>query len=282
MAKYNYYASPKDSARALAFQEAWDNATPGQDFMFEGQPYAGPSGLLAPEQQVQQYFQPPPGGWTGGVDPNVFAAQTPAVSSRSGNMRGPVYQGKDSDYYTQNFFRKFPINPLTGEPDYGGDILGSRNMGLVQSTDPSNFGDLIPDPSTDPAGTRIAFDDPRIAGTQIPFPEQSTPSYLAQNRDSVQYQPGFQNIITGGSRPQQGLLGPGYAGQNRTEVEELRQQVAQGRVPQQSRILANTDEHGWTKDRRMRDANLQVANMLLNYGEQSRNDDGWDSELTHY
>jgi len=42
-----------------------------------------------------------------------------------------------------------------------------------------------------------------------------------------------------------------------------------------------TDEHGWTKDRQMRNANLQMANMLLNYGEQSRND-GWDSELTHY
>ena len=52
-------------------------------------------------------------------------------------------------------------------------------------------------------------------------------------------------------------------------------------VDSKSKTSRYTDEHGWTKDRQMRDANLQMANLLLNYGEQSRND-GWDSELTHY
>ena len=166
----NYYASPKGSDRAKRFREAYGNATSGQNFMFEGQPYAGPEGQsapvgLPPNQQVQQYFQPPPGGWTGGVDPNQFAAQDQmqGVSSRPGDMSGPTYQGKDSDYYAQNFFREIP----------GGLGPDSRNMGLMQSTEPHNFGDWVTDPSTDPSGMSVPFDDPSIAGTRIPFPGQS-------------------------------------------------------------------------------------------------------------
>ena len=103
-----------------------------------------------------------------------------------------------------------------------------------------------------------------------------TPSYLAQNRESVPYQRGFQNIITGNRAPQ-GLLGPGYAGQNRTEVEGLRQQVAQGGMPQQSgpHGLEGTDRSGWMGDRRFREANnkWRLASMLLNYGKGG--DEGW-------
>ena len=171
-----YYASPKDSDRGRSFRQAYFNAMPGQDFMFEGLPYAG-APVLPPSQQVQQYHEEPPGGWTGGIDPNVLATMSPEVSSRSGDMEGPTYQGKDSDYYAQNFFRDFPVNPLTDEPDYlAGDIGsqgGTYDRGLVQSTNPNDFGDWITDPSGDPSGTRIPFDDPMIAGTRIPFPEQS-------------------------------------------------------------------------------------------------------------
>lgn len=42
MTKYNYFASPFHSPRARSFREAYGAATPGQDFWFENQPYAGP------------------------------------------------------------------------------------------------------------------------------------------------------------------------------------------------------------------------------------------------
>ena len=38
---YNYFASPWNSPRARAFRKAYNEGPLGQDFMFEGQPYAG-------------------------------------------------------------------------------------------------------------------------------------------------------------------------------------------------------------------------------------------------
>ena len=51
MGKYNYFASPRDSPRAIAFRKAYGGAPLGQDFMFEDQPYARPGNpsLLAEE-----------------------------------------------------------------------------------------------------------------------------------------------------------------------------------------------------------------------------------------
>ena len=52
MAGFNYYASPYNDPRAIAFREAYAKAKMGEDFWFEGQPYAGPPappGLLAEE-----------------------------------------------------------------------------------------------------------------------------------------------------------------------------------------------------------------------------------------
>ena len=51
MGRYNYFASPRNSPRAIAFRKAYGGAPLGQDFMFENQPYArpGPPGLLAEE-----------------------------------------------------------------------------------------------------------------------------------------------------------------------------------------------------------------------------------------
>ena len=54
----NYFASPTNSDRARRFRLAFGNATPGQDFMFEGQPYAGPQ--PQPQPQVQPQVAPPP------------------------------------------------------------------------------------------------------------------------------------------------------------------------------------------------------------------------------
>jgi hypothetical protein len=269
MTGYNYYASPRGSERSMAFQDAYRNAPMGQDFMFENQPYArpGPPGFLAPDQQVQQYFQPPPDGWTGGVDPNVFAAQDQmqGVTSRPGDMKGPEYHGKDSDYYAQHFFRDIP----------GGLGPDSRNMGLMQSTDPKNFGDWVPDPSTDPSGQSIPFDDPSIAGTRIPFPKQSQRE-IAMAGYRVGHEPprSFEHMYNPPSSVT-GMYGPG---QDTGSPPGL---LSEPMVDNKSRAPRYTDEHGWTKDRQMRNANLQMANMFLNYGEQSRND-GWDSELTHY
>ena len=64
-------------------------------------------------------------------------------------------------------------------------------------------------------------------------------------------------------------MGPGYAGQNRTEVEGLRQQLAQGRIPPQSGLLADnsntnqyTDKSGWEKDKQW----SKAGEMLMLFG----------------
>ena len=51
MGRYNYFASPRNSPRAIAFRKAYGGAPLGQDFMFEDQPYARPGNpsLLAEE-----------------------------------------------------------------------------------------------------------------------------------------------------------------------------------------------------------------------------------------
>ena len=54
MEGFNYYASPYNDPRAIAFREEYAKAKMGEDFWFEGQPYAGPPGppgLLAEEAE---------------------------------------------------------------------------------------------------------------------------------------------------------------------------------------------------------------------------------------
>ena len=89
---FEYYASPKGSDRALAFQKAWANATPGKTFWFEGQPYAGPpadssQGILAPGQQVQQY--------PAGVEPHspVSTPEGDPFLTEKQHMLGPAWEG---------------------------------------------------------------------------------------------------------------------------------------------------------------------------------------------
>ena len=65
---------------------------------------------------------------------------------------------------------------------------------------------------------------------------------------------------------QEGLLGPGYPGQNRTEVEGLRQQVAQGASPQLAGPLAETSsgEGGnWESDPRWQQA---LGRYMMQFG----------------
>ena len=42
MGRYNYFASPRHEPRAVAFRGKYFGATPGKNFWFENQPYAGP------------------------------------------------------------------------------------------------------------------------------------------------------------------------------------------------------------------------------------------------
>jgi hypothetical protein len=283
----NYYASPKGSDRAKRFREAYGSANIGQNFMFEGQPYAGPEGL-SPDQQVQQYVQPPPGGWTGGVDPNQFAAQDQmqGVSSRPGDMSGSTYQGKDSDYYAQNFFREIP----------GGLGPDSRNMGLMQSPN----GDWVADPSTDPSGQSIPFDHPSIAGTKIPFREQSadqqamaldrvgdpsSPRFGASNQMGVAEGYNHQMVNApmgfGMSGPGQdtgqlpGLLADDMSGPKWTDGMKLRQKAERDRkrklglLGDASDTNQSTDKSGWEKDKKF--SNTQ--NLLMELGMNMYKDD---------
>tara|TARA_R110002051_G_scaffold306729_2_gene377438 strand:+ start:131 stop:892 length:762 start_codon:yes stop_codon:yes gene_type:complete len=85
----NYFASPKNSDRAKRFREAYANATPGQDFMFEGQPYAGPPAPPSPNLLGGGlYDEEGPGTATGyrpieRINPNDQAYMSPEMLAES-------------------------------------------------------------------------------------------------------------------------------------------------------------------------------------------------------
>ena len=267
-----YFASPKDSDRARRFREAYANAIPGQNFMFEGQPYAGPEGL-PPNQQVQQYAQSSPGGWTGGVDPNVALAQNqmPGVVLSTNDlerMGGPESTGKDTDYYAQNFFREYPVG-LDGNPVYGGHLETppSEGKGAVYDME----GNLI---------------SPNYAGTSIPFPEQ-TPEQMAMSMHRVDDRdnsvPRFSNrhlspdlpySVTGMSGPGQdtGEPLPGLLASEApvpTETDYKLYDWLDNPTPikqEQPGLLAdnsNTDKPGWEKDKKFNNA---LRQMVMQWG----------------
>jgi hypothetical protein len=260
----NYYASPKNSDRARRFREAYANAIPGQNFMFEGQPYAGPEGL-PPNQQVQQYTQPPLGGMPG-VLPSTNDLE---------RMRGPEFTGKDTDYYAQNFFREFPVG-LDGNPVYGGPLETPPSEGKGSVYDME--GNLIP---PNYAGTSIPFDDPSIAGVSIPFPEQTpeqmaSAMYRVDDRDNSvprfpnrHLSPDLPYSVTGMSGPGQdtgeplpGLLaseapvskGPGWF--ERHYPESFQKRKSAGLLDD------TTDKSGWEKDKEFSD----IQKLLVQLG----------------
>ena len=202
----SYFASPIGSERALAFQKALNQAG-GNPFTFRGLPYVGeqqsaPVGL-PPNQQVQQYIQPPPGGWTGGINPFDLAGQNQVsrVTSRPGDMSGPTYQQAD-DWHAQNYFSEYPINPLTGSEYLTGDIWSQG----VPTSGKGNTIDMFGKETTpNYAGESLPFDDPSIAGVSIPHP---TEKYLGMYANAQLPDMGIGDGGTSGYSLPRGSGGP--------------------------------------------------------------------------
>ena len=175
----SYYASPKGSERALAFQEALNQAG-GNPFTFRGLPYAG-------EQPQRGLLDPPLGGWTGGIDPNDFInnpkpiVQQKDLANLMGNsipssLSGPNFEGDDSDYFAQNYFRDFPIG-LDGTPVYAGplELPSSEGKGAKFDMDgnlivQNNAGESIPHPAQMYANVQLpdkGFGDGGTSGYSI-------------------------------------------------------------------------------------------------------------------
>lgn len=293
MEGYNYFASPRNSDRAKRFREAYGRANIGQNFDFEGQPYAGPSA--------------PPGGWTNGINPLELAAknQMQEVAPSDGGMSPPP-PDINSDYYAQNYFREFPVG-LDGNPVYGatpGMPSPSEGKGAMFDLE----GNLIPPNS---GGTSLPFDHPSIAGTRIPFPEQSA-DQLAMTLDrvddrdnSVPRFPGrhlsadLPYSVTGMSGPGQdtgpppGLLADDMSGPRWTDFgklregsrtpmrdyfqekdwrshspEELHKRRMAGLLGDASDTNQSTNKSGWEKDKKF--SNTQ--NLLMELGMNMYND----------
>ena len=246
MAGYNYFASPSGSDRAKAFRAAYGNAPMGQDFWFENQPYArpGPPGLLAEEGIGTMTGYKP----IERINPNNQAYMSPAmlaeIAAKEANRKrlGPRIGGRTKVLRDRPVWDHFEKRWVEPEGSFAQSPHGLDAL------------------EQDAINARYAsgpYNPPRFAAANQMGPAGG------YNHQMVNAPMGF------------GMSGPG---QDTGPPSGL---LSEPGVDSKSRASRYTDEHGWTKDRQMRDANLQVANMLLNLGEQSRND-GWDSELTHY
>ena len=164
MGRYNYFASPYNSPRAIAFRKAYGGAPLGQDFMFENQPYArpGPASLLAEEGAGTATGYRP----IERINPNDRAFMPPemlaAIAEKEANRKrvGPRIGGRSKvlrDRPVWDHFEKRWVEPE-----------GS----FAQSPHALD-----------------TLEQERLIGN-------STPSYLATSPKSERYIPGHQNIIT--------------------------------------------------------------------------------------
>ena len=264
MARYNYYASPYNSPRAMSFREAYDNAPLGQDFMFENQPYArpGPPGLLAEEgagtatgyRPIEQ------------INPNDRAFMSPEklalieaneanrmrlggrIGGRSKVLRDrPVWDHFEKRWVEpEGSFAQSPHALDALEQDAINDRYASGVTGMYgPGQDTGQPQGLLADDMSGPRWTDF-----------IKLRENSrTPmrDYF-QEKDWREHSP--------------------------EELYERRMAGLIGSPEEQS----NTDKSGWMGDQRMRDSQnrkFRLAQMLMNFGNQQSSDDGWDSPLTH-
>ena len=254
MAGYNYFASPSGSDRAKAFRAAYGNAPMGQDFWFENQPYArpGPPGLLAEE----------------------------GAGTATGYVEKKYIPETDRPFMTPEMRARIAAEEAA-RMRYGARI-GGRTKVLREGAY------ITPSGYVDPTRRSQQWVEPEGSFAQSPHGLDA----LEQDAINARYASGPYNPPRFAAANQMGPaggynhqmvnapMGFGMSGPGQDPGPPSGLLSAPG-VDSKSRASRYTDEHGWTKDRQMRDANLQVANMLLNLGEQSRND-GWDSELTHY
>lgn len=162
MGRYNYFASPKNSPRAIAFRKAYGGAPLGQDFMFENQPYArsGPASLLAEEGAgtatgyVEKKFIP--GTDRAFMPPEMLAAIAEKEANRKRLGPGPDVKFMRDQPVWDHFEKRWvePEGPIA-QSQHGLDTLEQE----------------------------------RLIGN-------STPSYLATSPKSERHIPGHQNIIT--------------------------------------------------------------------------------------
>lgn len=243
MAGFNYFASPRGSDRAKAFRAAYGNAPMGQDFWFENQPYArpGPPGLLAEEGAGTATGYRP----IERMNPNNQAYMTPEMRARIAAEEAARMR-------------------------YGARI-GGRTKVLREGAY------ITPSGYVDPTRRSQQWVEPEGSFVQSPHGLEAVEQDAINARYASGNPPRFPGRHHAPDLPYS-VTGRSGHGQDPGPPSGL---LSEPTVSSKSRASRYTDEHGWTKDRQMRDANLQVANMLLNLGEQSRND-GWDSELTHY
>jgi hypothetical protein len=161
---YNYFASPWNSPRARAFRKKYGGAPLGQDFMFEGQPYArpGPASLLAEE----------------------------GAGTATGYVEKPLIPETDRAYMTPEMLAA--IAEKEANRKRLGARIGGRTKVLRDQSDWDRYVRRWVEPDGSFAQSPHALDtleQERLIGN-------STPSYLATSPKSERYILGHQNIIT--------------------------------------------------------------------------------------
>jgi hypothetical protein len=162
MGRYNYFASPRNSPRAIAFRKAYGGAPLGQDFMFEKQPYArpGPSGLLAEE----------------------------GSGTATGYVKKDLIPESDQAYMTPEMRARIAAEEANRKRLGGGpDVKFMRDQPVWD-----HFERRWVDPKGPIAQSPHALDTLE----QQNLIGNSTPSYLATSPGSERYVPSHQNIIT--------------------------------------------------------------------------------------
>jgi len=171
---YEYYSSPENSARAIAFRKAYAKAKPGETLWFEGQPYAVPAGpgFLAPE--IQQY-------------PGLNAEEGPGTAT--GYVEIPRIPESDRAYMSPEMVAEIAAKEANRKR------LGARIGGRTKVLRDRPVWDHFEKRWVEPEGSFAQSQHGLDALEQERLIGNSTPSYLATSPKSERHIPGFQNII---------------------------------------------------------------------------------------